>query len=139
MSWGGARVGAGRKPKARRLQAVPVLVPSSEPLLTPPPALPTAQQDVWLKWAPLAIRRQTLIAENVPAFTLLCELEVRRAQIGAMADKEPTPELLRSLAQYAKQVEALLGRFRLAPFGKPEAIEKPKAVANPWGALGARG
>lgn len=140
--WGGARVGSGPKPKPKPpksggLSIVPPATKAEDhSLLMPPSELPKEQQKVWSRWAPLALKRGTLIPENVPAFELLCEMAVRRAALGVLVDSaQPTPEALRLLAQYSKQVEGLMGRFRLAPFGKPEAPDKPKTAASPWGAF----
>jgi len=82
------------------------------------------------------MERRTLTAETVPAFAMLCELEVRRRAIAAEFEKgEPSPAGLRIFAQFAKQVEGLMARFCLAPFGKPATSDKPKAAVNPWAAV----
>ena len=141
--WGGARVGSGPKPRAKAATHGLVSFPGGQPvdraLVEPPADLPKAQASCWREWALLALERRTLTAETVPALKLLCELEVRRRQIAATLDMEgaePSPMGLRVFAQYTKQVEGLMGRFCLAPFGKPVAAEKPKAVSNPFAAFG---
>lgn len=147
MGWGGARVGAGKKPgsgKTRSARSELAVFPGGkvDPALADPPRdLPANQQPFWREWAPMAIEKRTLTAQTVPSFRLLCELEVRRRAIGTQIDKEPEPSPmgLRVFAQYAKQVEALMARFCLAPFGKPAAPEKPKAAASPWGVFAAGG
>jgi hypothetical protein len=104
-------------------------------LLEPPAGLPEVQAVFWRLWAGLALERRTLTAETVPAFVLLCELEAKRRAIGAVLEQpgaEPSPAGLRIYAQFSKQVEGLMGRFCLAPFGKPIASEKPKPAANPF-------
>lgn len=137
--WGGARVGSGPKPKAPAPKPGLVMFPGKREadaaLLEPPEGLPEAQGAFWRLWAPLALERRTLTTETVPAFVLLCELEAKRRAIGAVLDApgaEPSPAGLRIFAQFSKQVEGLMGRFCLAPFGKPVAAEKPKPAANPF-------
>ena len=139
QGWGGARVGSGPKPKPKGpkpgLVAFPGGLPVDKALLEPPEGLPAVQVEFWRKWAPLALEKRTLTTETVPAFTMLCELEVRRRAIVAEFDREgaePTPMGLRLYLQAAKQVEGLMGRFCLAPFGKPVVSEKPKQVVNPF-------
>jgi len=45
---------------------------------------------------------------------------------------------LRVFMQLAKQVENLMGRFCLAPFGKAANPNKPKATTNPWAQIAQR-
>lgn len=135
--WGGPRSGAGRKPRAKRWGKKPAVVSFpvySDPdpsLLEPPGTLPALQRDVWRDWAPLALERRTLSAETAPGFAMLCELEVKRQALGLADD-----DRLYLLA--CKQVEGLMGRFCLAPFGKPVVSEKPKQAVNPFAALGGK-
>lgn len=142
--WGGSRAGAGRKPSAKASKGGLVAFPGGKVDLTlaePPKGLPTAQHAIWREWAPLAIECRTLTGEKVPAFALLCELEMRRRTLAAILDQpgaQPEPAGLRIYAQYAKQVENLMGRFCLAPFGKPVVADKPKPAANPFAALGVK-
>lgn len=157
MGWGGPRVGAGRKPKpktdrpvspfaivhgGRRLEealAPPVIDdPVDRQLCDPPPSLPLDQQAFWREHAPLAIERRTLTPATVPTFRLLCELHAKKVMVGGMVDKGALGGL-RVFMQLAKQVESLMARFCLAPFGKPAKPEKPKAAANPWASLAAKG
>lgn len=138
--WGGARVGAGSKPKAEPLRVVPPQVSDEsyeeapDELTVPPDDLTPEQQEFWRKYAPKAIERKTLTDATVPAFRLLCELDAKKTMVGAMVDKGALGGL-RVFMQLAKQVESLMGRFCLAPFGKPTFSEKPKKDANPWSKL----
>ncbi len=149
--WGGARVGSGPKPKPKK--EVPpnpftmlhggktlasALSQPDEPvssagheLCDPPEGLPVDQQAFWREHAPLAIERRTLTKATVPAFKLLCELHAKKVMVGLMVDKGALGGL-RIFLQLAKQVEALMARFCLAPFGKPTTAEKVAAAENPW-------
>lgn len=147
MSWGGSRVGAGRKPKLKAEKAAspfsvftggkttpiePIEPPKD--LNEPPANLPEDQKQFWRDHAPLAIAKDTLIAETVPAFVLLCELHAKKVVVGKLVD-EGQMGGLRVFLQLSKQVEGLMARFCLAPFGKPLKAPKPAATANPWAAL----
>ena len=147
MGWGGARVGAGKKPRPKakfgivsggRVDApVDAVVDSRpQPLAEPPVDMTPEQQGFWKACAPLAIERRTLIDATVPAFRMLCELHAKKVLVGSMVDKGALGGL-RVYLQLSKQVESLMARFCLAPFGKPATkTEAPKAAANPWKALG---
>lgn len=152
MGWGGARVGAGKKPRVRHAEpltfvpagqvaatsAAPMAALPGTDLTSPPADMTPEQQDCWRLWAPLAIERNTLIVATVPSFRLLCELHVKKVAIGTMVDRGALGGL-RVFMQLAKQVEGLLARFCLAPFGKPAKVEKPKAAgASPWASLGTK-
>lgn len=141
MGWGGSRVGAGKKPKPKPLTMVPrdqrsATVDATE-LATPPADLPADQREFWRVHAPLAIERDTLTAATVPAFRLLCELDAKKTMISGLVDKGALGGL-RVFLQLAKQVEALMARFCLAPFGKPLKTEKPKAAVNPFAQIAHR-
>lgn len=136
--WGGRRVGAGKKPRAHPFALV-TSTPDGESdedadLARPPANLPTEQQEFWRTHAPLAIERRTLTPATVPAFRLLCELHAKKVMVGTMVDKGALGGL-RVFLQLAKQVEGLMARFCLAPFGKPAKPEKTKVQANPWAKL----
>lgn len=106
--------------------------PDPDDLTLPPGDLPPEQQDFWREYAPLAVERKTLAPATVPAFRLLCELHAKKTLVSGMVDKGALGGL-RVFMQLAKQVEALMARFCLAPFGKPAVgSEKPKAPVNPW-------
>lgn len=139
MAWGGARIGAGRKPKQKDPVSPFAVFPGRkltdrrEPidlsaLLESPKDLPPDQQAFWCAHAALAIERKTLTPATVPAFRLLCELQAKKAMVGQMVDKGALGGL-RIFLQLAKQVETLMARFCLAPFGKPvPPAEKPKGA-----------
>lgn len=129
--WGGARVGSGRKP-----ELVPVSMDEIEadPLMLPPSDLPPEQQEFWRAYAPRAIERQTLTEDTIASFRLLCELHAKKTMVSAMVDKGALGGL-RVFMQLSKQIESLMARFCLAPFGKPAKTEKRKAPVNPWAQL----
>lgn len=111
--------------------ALSLPTPPDQALAQPPTNLPVEQQPFWLEHAPLAIERKTLTKATVPAFRLLCELHAKKTMVGQMVDKGALGGL-RIFLQLCKQVEALMARFCLAPFGKPATSEKPKVTENPW-------
>ncbi len=153
MPRGGARVGSGSKPKR-----VGVLVPIDgglvgEPGVTPPDDLPADQQEFWRTYAKAAIEARTLTSQTVGAWRLLCEVDARKSEYARTMQKDGLTyikcvvdgagnehqelkkhPLTSEYRQLAQRVETLMGRFGLAPFGKPVA-EKPSrksAAANPW-------
>jgi hypothetical protein len=142
MGWGGSRVGAGKKPKPKpfaivaRSEASAAATGDDADLLVPPADLSEDQHAFWRTHAPLAVERATLTPATVPAFRLLCELHAKKVMVGTMVDKGALGGL-RVFLQLAKQVETLMARFCLAPFGKPVKVDKPKKAENPWGAFGA--
>src|SRR5689334_9418788 len=94
--WGGARVGAGRKPEPAPLAVIRPGVtgesgegedPKAEDLSQPPADLPEVQQEFWRTYAPFAIERKTLTASTVPAFLLLCELYGKKAMVSGLVNK----------------------------------------------------
>jgi len=136
--WGGARIGAGKKPRAKPFGVVAGHADADpDDLAVPPSDLSTEQQDFWRSYAPLAIERRTLTPSTIPAFRLLCEVHSKKVMVGAMVDKGALGGL-RLFMQLAKQVESLMARFCLAPFGKPATSDKPKPPTNPFSQLGPR-
>ena len=141
MGWGGARVGAGKKPRNPfgivngGKTETPVVDPEVQSLAIPPADLTPEQQEFWRVCAPLALERRTLIESTAPAFRLLCELHAKKVMVGTMVDKGALGGL-RVYLQLSKQVEALMARFCLAPFGKPAKEAAPKKDVNPWKAFG---
>ena len=136
MTWGGARVGAGRKPLPRKTVAlaggrqrtrragvsdVPVEPPVGAPMDCPS-GLDDATRAVWVSLAPRALTQRTLTAETADSFALLCQnmalerLMRTSAQVGG-ADHRGMIRL----------IEISLARFCLAPTGRPAvAAEAPK-------------
>lgn len=143
MPKGGARIGAGRKPRARTFEvyeggSVTSVATDGGVSEAPPEDLPQEQQDFWRRCAGLAIERRTLVAHTVPSFRLLCELEAEKQATKATIDRDgrtyikvtvdgagtehselKAHPLKADYAKLAKQVETLMARFALAPFGKP--------------------
>lgn len=149
MPRGGARVGAGRKPKNRggksaagssRPSFVAIDGGRAEDAVTVAPAadLPEDQQDFWRRYAARAIDAGTLTIQTTAAFRLLCELDAEkratketidrdgRTYLKAFVDSSGQEHqelrahpLTSSYRQLAQRVEALMARFQLAPFGKP--------------------
>jgi hypothetical protein len=148
MPRGGARTGAGRKPKRQPTEPE---TPSNIVAIdggrtgdvsrTPPADLPEDQAVVWKTYAPLAMERRTLTQHTVPAFRQLCELEAMKVAIKAQLDRDgltsakvttdvtsgeqhleikPHP-LLRSYSGITKDIKGLLKDFALCSFGKPVA------------------
>jgi hypothetical protein len=136
LTWGGSRVGSGRKP--RRGGEPPGPAPGAEELAEAPEGLSPAAKAVWGALAPHAIRQRTLTVENAHFFQRLCELDARGAALGALVDAGELKHL-RLYLQLQKQIESLAARFMLVPFGKPATSggEAP-ARPNPWAAVGAR-
>lgn len=154
MGWGGARVGAGRKPKGERavvlgmdgnrLSGTPPLpgVVAPDVLVAPPKGLPTQARLFWRRWAPLALAQGTLTAETVPGFERLCilavtseklELKMVRLEPGSATWSDLHPEYLKT----AKDLRAAMQSYKLCAFGKPEqGAARGKKAANPWAALG---
>lgn len=157
---GGERVGSGRKPKGGKpLQAVP-FVPQdldkrpegSTVSAIPPEDLSLEEKAFWHQYAQRAIEQGTLTTHTVAAFRLLCELDAEKRATRKTIDADgriyikctvdgagnehqelKAHPLTGPYHRLAKQIEALMGRFKLAPFGKPEAgaLKKPMAT-NPW-------
>jgi len=165
MPRGGARVGSGRKPKAPKKAAVPSTLVAiaggraGELSATPPGDLPEDQHGFWRRNAQLAIDAGTLTVQTEESFRLLCELDAEkratketierdgRTTIGITTDVTSSEQhvqikahpLTSSYRQLSQRVEALMGRFMLAPFGKPLAGSgKKKTVLNPWAAIAAK-
>ena len=147
---GGARVGAGRKPKdpvARWLggnagkrggKVAKAAAPGSLPLLPAPRTLLADERAVWNRLAPQACAMRTLLESTAPAFQVLCEgvvlLEqlrdtLRRDGLTVMADgQKKAHPLLSAHRGMMQRVEAGLLRFRLSPIGKElgPPVDEPK-------------
>jgi hypothetical protein len=161
MARGGARTGSGRKPKAGK---VPPTVPfvslpggrapeTSAVSSIPPEDLPLEAREFWHINAGLAIAQGTLTVNTVPSFRMLCQLDaVRQKRAKKIEDDGETfikctvdgagnehqelkaHPLTGPHDRIAKQVEALMARFKLAPFGKAESAApgRKTPAANPW-------
>lgn len=141
---GGARAGAGRKPKSaeeRRLAGAAshgrkVLPHPSAPSAPPPPPKTTVdeadapndltleERQVWLRLAPKAIDAQTLTDETGDYFKMFCRvvaLEERYAKSVMDAGTANHRGLIQRAAAMYKD-------FNIAPFGKPVVSGAPAAA-----------
>lgn len=145
-NWGGKRVGAGAKPY------VPTIPGTKDDVLaTPPEDLPADEQAFWVAYASLAIEKGTLTSHTVAAFRLLCELDAEKRKTRSHLDSQgrtfikvtvdgagvehqelKAHPLTGAYGRIAKAVEALMARFGLAPFGKPEPVRAKAKAANPF-------
>lgn len=140
---GGARPGAGRKPKSAELRALDgnaghrsKVVQHPNAKEPPPPALPKLDETqapndltfderaVWLELAPHAILNRTLTDATSLGFRMLCRnVVLERAYAQSVMDRGGANH--RGLIQ---RIDAELLRFNLAPCGKPVAspdVQKP--------------
>lgn len=144
---GGERVGSGQKgvyepftPIAGGKQDVDLLVP--------PDDLPEDERDFWQRYAAVAVEKGTLTVHTVAAWRLLCEVDAEKRQTRATMNTDgrtflkvtvdgagvehqelKAHPLTSAYGRLAKACEALMARFGLAPFGKPEpGRAKPKAT-----------
>lgn len=121
----------------------------------PPEDLSSTEKAFWQRNAGRAIAQGTLTSRTAEAFRLLCELDEERRAVKATIDRDgrtfikvtvdgagqehqelKAHPLKGDYSRLSKQVENLMARFKLAPFGKAEATIKSKTVqANPWGAV----
>lgn len=145
MPRGGARPGAGRKPKSaaaaklhgsRQRTVVQFPGTTQEPVsageasvaceLVPlPRGLSAGAKSVWKQLAPFAETAGTLIPATAPAFAMFCRAVVLEKRLGNGPEAGGSNH--RGMMQ---RVEAGNVRFSLAPIGKP--IGKPKAVEDPF-------
>ena len=101
MSWGGARLGAGQKPKGehakrRRKEAIVPLTSvdggkvdeETSNLSLPPEDLPREHRDFWHRYAKIAIEKGTLNHTTVAGFRLLCEQDAELRATKATIDGE---------------------------------------------------
>lgn len=142
MGRGGARVGAGRKPKSPvKLEVLEGGLPDGEAMSAEAPAdLPESWRVHWSRWAPLAIERRTLTTHTEPQFRLLCRVESDIARTDATIEKDGQTylkawvdssgqeheelkqhPLLSHYRSLLKQAQNLYEKFMLGPFGKPVA------------------
>lgn len=102
MSWGGARIGAGRPAKSQQDRWLagdagkrgqrgaapesPEPGDQSDVDLEPSAILSEAEAAYWNLWAPLAVSTGTLTNETRPAFALLCQVSCRAARLWAQIE-----------------------------------------------------
>lgn len=141
---GGARTGAGRKPKTAVERAVtgdpghrgrllthpgagtvPTVAPVDE--FDAPDDLTLDERRVWLELAPHAFAARTLTAGTSRSFRMLCRNVVLTERLAGSNDAGGANH--RGMQQ---RVDAELAAFSLRPFGKAIYADEPKAApANP--------
>ena len=145
MPKGGARPGAGRKPKtaeqreldgnAGRRPLAKVGHPSSPgaAVLAPveefdaPGDLTVEERGVWASLAPHAFAARTLTKGTAEAFTLLCRDVLLERELRASVLDRGRP----AHAKLIHLVETAFLRFNLSPCGKPMYAAQPAAPKNP--------
>jgi len=156
MPKGGARVGAGRKPKGDRV-VVPMVghrapvrpeLPPVDPveragLLKAPEDLPEDARAVWHRWAEHAVAERTLTPATAAGFRQFCQqwayLDQVVSKIGHLgANTKEAGPYLKTFLQLSQRLDGSLARFKLTALGKPAVSDKPKPAANPWAALGGK-
>lgn len=143
MPRGGARVGAGRKPK-KTLDFPVIDGGKSDACLIaaePPAELPDPHKKHWRLNAHLAIQRGTLTLQTEPQFRTLCRIEaeieatdttieadgrtfIKTTVDGAGQEHQELKAhpLLSHYRALLKQQQSLFKDFMLGPFGKPIAV-----------------
>ena len=135
MARGGARVGAGRKPKtlaAKALHGTALLrekraKPSQVVEFDAPADLTAAELVVWNELAPHAFKARTLTAGTVGAFCDLCRWRVVLMECFQNPDRRGGADH-RGAGQ---RVQSLMKDFAVNPMGKPLMDEAPK-VEDPF-------
>ena len=153
QGWGGARRGAGRKPKSAEEKAVTgnpghrraaaVVQHPSVPMPVVVPALPVvdeadvpddltmAERRVYLRLAPAAMANGTLTARSGDAFSALCRTAVLVEELAAAPLYKGTP----NHRAWVLALDGMLANFGLRPIGKPmpDAQTQPEraVAANP--------
>jgi hypothetical protein len=150
MPRGGARPGAGRKPKSKPAAVVlgmdgqrrevpqaaglfegeepPQLTQPAELLKVPPRDLSPDAKRCWRRIAPQAIEQRTLTPATVVGFRELCEqwtlvqrLRLEVVKATELAGSDAGRKKLRTLSDQSRLLDAQMARFKLTGFGKPEA------------------
>jgi P27 family predicted phage terminase small subunit len=160
MAKGGARVGAGRKPKKDKpfgqAGVDPAPSASSTPpdpaLLEPPAHLTEDERAVWARLAPLSAANGMLTKETAPGLEHLCEVWVMYHRLRATLEAEgwqitlhekdeqgnvfPLEQkrhpLWPQLQAFAIRREQGLRSFGLLANGKPVSTAAPPAGPDPW-------
>lgn len=155
MGWGGARIGAGRKPRSERAVVLGMDgtridagrprqdADPGDPLLIPPAGMTAAQQKYWMLWAPLAIAQRTLTQETIPGFREACELAAMKDPIAKQIRKlgpesDEAIDLRRDYLKFSKDLRIALQQYKLGAFGRPEQApaRRQAQVTSPWAAVG---
>lgn len=159
MPRGGARAGAGRKPKPKpavvlgmdggRIATPPpsaAAAPSAdEALLTPPKDLSPNEVACWKTYAAQALEQRTLTPATVAGFRLLCEQHAFVHELAAEIKRIGAASVVaeKILTQYTKlaaRLDASLARFKLTAFGKPAdgGPARRQPAPGPWARLAER-
>ena len=136
MGKGGARVGAGRKPKDGALAGLegsrrrPTVVRFPGPVMPAEPVPPPAELGgkpllVWQELAPFAHAALTLTPETAAAFMMLCRAVALERGLAKSKEKGGTNH--RGMMQ---RVDAGMKSFRLSPMGKAFAV--PAVAVDPF-------
>lgn len=141
MPRGGARPGAGAKPKNRHLRSfdggaahrqaptVPIL-PTATAQITEfdaPNSLTTDERLIWLELAPFAFKKRTLTPATSLAFCLLCRNILLERQFATSVNDKGNANH-RGMIQ---RVDAELTAFDLRPMGKPIYEAEPEDKKQP--------
>ena len=143
MPRGGARVGAGRKPKSSLLKFIggdagrrghvsePTAARAPAPV-EPPAWLLPGELVVWLELAPQARAERTLTPATAVSFAHFCqgvfdvrELRARLARRQPFLDQNEL-SLRREVRQLTAEVRSAAKDFKLAPFGKEIVVDEPE-------------
>lgn len=113
-------------------------------LLEPPDDLSPMERRCWKELAPKAVQRDTLVPANEAGFRALCglmaQVKIYDAKIALVGpDTLDALPFQKERRAWAKDLNAALKDFKLTAFGKPETSGKPKATANPWASMAAKG
>lgn len=135
MARGGARAGAGRKPKSLAEKALHGTAKLRERRAEPPAVeefdapddLTRDERLVWMKLAPLAFQARTLTRATEDAFSDLCRNRVLMLELSRDPDKRGGADH-RGIVQ---RVQSQMKDFSLSPFGKPLIEDAPK-VEDPF-------
>jgi hypothetical protein len=165
LTWGGKRVGAGRKPSSGKVvnidrkpradvlppsmqggappQAATTSTPappSTTDLHEPPADLSDPRKAFWRDWAPKAIAAGTLNDATVLGFRELSEQYVIKESLAKAVDNGGAgyEDNVKLWLKATQRLDASMARFKLTAFGKPETKQKPaSSAASAWGAVGA--
>jgi hypothetical protein len=137
MGRGGARPGAGRKPKIARLLPHPSSTlpttngPAEVEEFDAPDSLTREERNVWLKQAPHAFRNGTLTRASALAFERYCRLVVHEQAEAASSARGGGNH-----RGILKQVNTLELQFGLTASGRPMPKVAPAEPMEPSSKLG---
>lgn len=164
---GGSRVGAGQKPKTRRLRALqgnaghrplPAERAIAPTEISPPDRLTPKELEYWRELAPHAIAAGTLVSATVAPFVLLCKCMVMADEMhatmlnegltvvkyviteeGSQEEKKIHP-LVSPYRNMVQRIESLAVKYKVCALGKPMDVDTPKKAkpSNPWAVVSNR-